>query len=386
MSSTIRDLENLNSRQLQSAERRHKRDLRNIDNSYQDLKADLKKTQAVELVDIQHENLRTIDNEQAKKEKVLMEMKGHLEQTSKMTDRELAEIEKHAVAKKEKIAQNLSIDRERQITMHQLYLEDENDRFNSAIRDVNSEGNHRLSDMKLRMNEEVQAMDGTHQDKLRTKKNEFAANFKQDEIAYDRMKTGQEQQFARARQKMNLTQQREMSKLTNEHTGHLEKEETNYRKAYKGQDLQFEKKFGDQLKVHEESYQSLKAKNDSLLNGLKESLSSSIALVSQKNDDPFYQFETLSPKLKQLEDGIEITVKVPEHAKNDVQLTTNGKEAIISFNRRFQDASRSNEGVINKVSKVESFTTRLPTDNVLNPKSVKSKYEDGVMTFTVKKA
>lgn len=386
MSNSIRDMENLHSRQLQTAERRHKRDLRNIDNSYQDLKADLKKTQGQELVDIQQEHLRTIENEQAKKEKVLAEMRGHLDQTSRMTEKELSSLKKNVEAEKGKIATNLATDRERQITMHQLYLEDENDRFNTAIRDVNSEGNSRLSDMKLRMNEEIQEMDGRHQNKLRDKQDEFVKSYRSTEAQNERIKTNQEEQFKRDRLKANLTQQRELTKLTDEHTHHLSNENENFRKAYRNQDLFFEKRYEEQLKGHEETFQKLKAKNDTLLNSLKENLSSSIALVSQKNGDPFYKFETLSPKLKHFDDHVEISVEVPEYSKKDVQISFNGKEAILTMNRRYQDAARTENGTINKVSKVESFSTRIPTESVLNAKSVKSSYEDGVLTFSVKKA
>lgn len=386
MSNSIRDLENLHSRQLQTAERRHKRDLRNIDDSYQDLKAELKKTQAQELVDIQHQNLRTIENEQAKKEKVLAEMKGHLDQTAKMTEKELSSLKKNAEIEKGKISEKLATDRERQITMHQLYLEDENGRFNSAIRDVNSEGNSRLSDMKLRMNEEIQEMDGRHQNKLREKQDEFVKSYRFTEAENDRLKTNQEEQFKRDRTKLNINQQREITKLTDEQTHHLSKKDENFREAYRKQDLFFEKRYEDQLKAHEDTFQKLQAKNESLLNGLKESLSSSIAKVSEKNDDPFFKFETLSPKVNYQEKEVKISVEVPEYAKKDVQISFNGKEAILTMNRRYQDASRSESGVINKVSKVESFSTRIPTESVLNPKSVKSSYDDGVLTFTVKKA
>ena len=79
-------------------------------------------------------------------------------------------------------------------------------------------------------------------------------------------------------------------------------------------------------------------------------------------------------------------MKVPEHSKTDVQLTINGKEAIVSFNRRFADASKEADGTINKVNKVESFTTRLQTGHFLNAKSMKSSYEDGTMTYVIKKA
>jgi HSP20 family molecular chaperone IbpA len=114
---------------------------------------------------------------------------------------------------------------------------------------------------------------------------------------------------------------------------------------------------------------------------LKETLETSV----KRSDDPFYKFTQLDPTLKQFEDRVEVSVKIPDHAKTDVQLTIHGKEAIINFNRRYDD-SRKENGSTNKLHKVESFTSRLMTNHHLDPKSVKSQYVDGVMTYIIKRA
>jgi HSP20 family molecular chaperone IbpA len=83
---------------------------------------------------------------------------------------------------------------------------------------------------------------------------------------------------------------------------------------------------------------------------------------------------------------VEIAVEIPEHSKQDIQLTINGKDAIVSFNRRYSDANKVEDGTINKISKVETFTSRLPTQHFLDAKSVKGTYENGVMNYVIKKA
>jgi HSP20 family molecular chaperone IbpA len=105
----------------------------------------------------------------------------------------------------------------------------------------------------------------------------------------------------------------------------------------------------------------------------------------KRSDDPFYRFTELKPTLKEFEDRVEIKVEVPEHSKSDVQLTLHGKEAILSLNRRYDD-TRKDGFITNKLHKVESFTTRLGTSHFLDPKSVKANYQDGVMTYIVKRA
>jgi HSP20 family molecular chaperone IbpA len=174
--------------------------------------------------------------------------------------------------------------------------------------------------------------------------------------------------------------------MTKTHTDHIEKRDGEYRKGLKDQDLFFEKKYEAQLGRHAEDYKTLEEKNKKLVTDLKENLTKEITKTANRLDDPFYKFEKLKPTLKHFEDRVEISVEVPDHSKQDLQLTTNGKEAVLNFNRRYADASKDESGAINKINKVESFTTRLRTDYHLDAKSVKATYDDGVMTYVIKKA
>ena len=104
-----------------------------------------------------------------------------------------------------------------------------------------------------------------------------------------------------------------------------------------------------------------------------------------RSDDPFYRFTELKPSLKKFENHIEISVPVPEYSKSDIQLTINNKDAILNFNRRYDDVRQ--DGVsTNKLHKVETYTTKLTTDFFLDAKSVKSTYKDGMMTYEIKRA
>src|SRR5690606_1610117 len=94
--SEIRDLERLNSRQLETVKRRQAREISNMETAHQDLKAELKKAHQGEVIDLQQENLRMIAKEAEKKEKVLAEMRDHLQQTQQLTDKELKQLKKNA--------------------------------------------------------------------------------------------------------------------------------------------------------------------------------------------------------------------------------------------------------------------------------------------------
>lgn len=386
MSSAIRDVEKLNQRQIETAKRRNERELKTMEANHQSHRAELQKTQASELVDLEHAHHGQINQQAIRKEKVLEEMKNHLEQTKDLTEKELKSLkeaaEKDLVNHQRRLLQN----RERLNSDNGLYLEELNYRFNESAKKVSADGKKRVDDVKTKMQDEYQNTESYFQDKINKKTNDFTTRFKHDDMNYKMMKDHQDNQFKKERMATNVRQQTELQKMTNSHTGHIEKRDQNFRKGLKDQDLFFEKKYADQLSKHQNEFKTLEEKNKNVLEGLKSSLTKEVTKAATRSDDPFYKFETLKPRLKQFEDRVEVEVEIPDHSKQDVQLTIHGKEAIVAFNRRYNDAVKMEDGSINKINKVESFTTRLPTSHILDAKSVKSSYENGVMTYVIKKA
>ncbi len=386
MSGAIRDVEKLNQMQLEAARRRNERELKTIQSSHTDMKVDLKKTHDNEIVDIQDNNHRQVSNEATKKEKVLEELKTNLSKTSEMTEKQLKELKTNADRERVEIHKKLSSDRERINAEHELFLEELNDRLNSESRKVTIDGKNRVEEVKNSLLDEARDTEQYHLGKIQTQTEAHTSRFQTDEKNYKNLKYNQDQQFKKERQSTNQRQQVEIGKLTQAHTDHIEVRDTDYRKGLKDQDLFFEKKYGIQLEKNNGQFKLLEEQNKKLIAGLKEDLTKELSKSAARNDDPFYKFESLKPRLKTYEDRVEVEVDVPDHSKQDVQLTLNGKEAIVSFNRRYTDASKTQDGTINKINKVESFTTRLQTNHFLDAKGIKSSYDNGVMTYVIKKA
>lgn len=386
MSGAIRDTEIINQRKLDSVKKRNDSDIRSIQNAHQEYKADLKKSHESEIVDIQNEHHRSVAEEANKKEKVLSEMKGHLQKTSELTDKELRALKVNTEREKVETQRKLSIDRERINAQNELYLEEANNRFNAQAKKVNYEGKGRVEDIKSNLQAELSQTEEYHQNKIQNKTEEFTTKFKRDELTYQQLKDNQDNQFKKDRLSTNTRQIQQLDKLTTSHNSHLEKTDNEYRKGLKEQDLVFEKKYESQLKHHNGEFKVLEEKNKQLIDGLKTELTTEIEKASTRKNDPFFKFETLKPRLKQFEDRVEVQVDIPEHSKQDMQLTINGKTAILSFNRRYNDAAKDPNGTINKINKIESFTTRLETGHFLDAKSVKTSYENGVMNYVIKKA
>lgn len=386
MSNVIRDVEKLNQRQIETAKRRNERELKTMEAAHQDHRTDLVKTQEQEIIDIQHSHHGRINQQAQKKEKILEEMRHHLQQTKNLTEKELKSLEEMTQKEKIELQQKLAMDRERINAENELYLEELNYRFNNSSKKVSQDGRKRIEDTKNNLSEQYYQTENYYQDKLRNQTNEYTTRFKEDDRNFQRLKDTQVNQFKKERLTTNLNQQTQMKKMTETHMNHIEKRDQNYRKGLKEQDQFFEQKYAAQIEKNNSNFKMLEEKNTKVIEDLKASLSKELTKRAARNDDPFYNFETLKPKFKVFEDRVEVSVGVPEHSKEDIQLTINGKEAIVSFNRRYTDATKLEDGTINKINKVESFTTRLPTGHFLDAKNVKSNYEDGTMTFVIKKA
>ena len=386
MSGAIRDTEKLNQRQIETLRRRNERELKNIENNHSDYKADLKKTHELEVVDIQDVNHRQVTQEATKKEKVLEELKTNLNKTSELTDKQLKELKTNADKERVAVHQKLSADRERINAEHELFLEEINDRLNTQTRKVTVDGKNRVEEVKNALLDEARQTEQFHQGKIQTQTEAHTTRFHADEKNYKNLKYNQDNQFKKERLTTNQKQQVELGKMTKTHTDHIEVRDTDYRRGLKDQDLFFEKKYGVQLETNNKQFKVLEEQNKKVIAGLKEDLTKELSKAAVRNDDPFYKFEKLQPKFKVLDDSVEVQVEVPDHSKQDLQLTLNGKEAIVSFNRRYTDASKAEDGTINKINKVESFTTRLQTGVILDAKGIKSNYDNGVMTYVIKKA
>ena len=386
MSGAIRDIEKLNQRQIESAKRRNERELRTLEGAHQKYKSELKKANDGEIVDIQDQHHRQLNVEAEKKEKVLSEMKDHLQKTTEMTDKELKSLKQNAEKERVDTQKKLSVDRDRIAGEHELYLDDLNDRYNVSARKVNLEGKNRIETMEQEMAQNYSEKEAFNSRKLNDQRNQNASLLKQDSDLYKKNKDNQDKQFKNERLNTNNRQQIEMSKITQTHVHEMEKRDDNYRKGLKEQDKFFEDKFKNTLQAHNANFKELDEQHNKVVESMKTNLTKEITKTASRLDDPFYKFDALKPRMTKFEDRVEIQVDIPEHSKQDVFLTTNNKEAIINFNRRYVDANRTPEGVINRINKVESFSTRLDTAMILDPKSVKSSYENGTMTYVIKKA
>ena len=382
---SIQDIQKINARQVEALQRKNSRDITRIEQGHDELKSEMKKSNATDMVNMRHENNKQVNSENEKKAKILEQMKEHLDNTQKMTDIRIKDLKENTSQVQKVEFDKVSANRERVKAEDEIHLEDLGHRFSTRQQKMVEDSQNHLEKTKEEKGQEFSETEGRLQTKLTKQNNDFTQRFKEDSLKQHVIKDDQDKQYKKERMSTHLRQEGEVNKLTTTHNKTLETRDKTFRKGIKDQDEVFEKKYGQTLNDQTENLKRLGDLNNKVLSKLKGDLSETLKASVQRSDDPFYSFIELKPTLKQFEDRVEISVVIPEHAKTDVQLTMHGKEAIISFSRRYDDTRKEAE-TSNTLHKVESFTTRLLTSHHLDPKSVKEKYSDGVMTYVIKRS
>lgn len=383
--SGIKDVERSHSRLIETLNRKNEREQARMNEVHAQNKAEIRKQQAQDLVDLQEDNDRHITSENERKDRILSKMKGNLNESKRLTDKELKELAEYKNKETNDIQVKFANDRERISGEHNEHLESMNDRYNQAVRRVSLEGQDRIDNMNHHQNQQYADRASFQQKRLDHQHQEFTSRFKKDSENYLKMKNDQEKTFKKERMDLHRHQDGEVRKMTQSHEKNVKDRDTLQRQDLKGQEAFFEKRYAETYKRHNEHFKVLDEVHDKVVKKMEADLTKEVQFKQNRADDPFFQFVELKPKLEHTETGVRIQVKVPDHSKQDLQLNLNDKEAIVNFNRRYIDNQKDAQGNVSRVSKIETLTTRLQTGVHLDPKSVKHSYQDGVMTYEIKK-
>ncbi len=139
------------------------------------------------------------------------------------------------------------------------------------------------------------------------------------------------------------------------------------------------------VKEHDDILASLKTHFDLDVKKMVEQTASKKKTVNDKAEDPFYSVKTLSPKITNDKNEVMVSLKVSEHEKENVHLSVQGRGIKMTLTRKFTDGFKDEDGMINHSTKNELFSKEFPSIDLLNPKLVDQKYENGVLTYRIQK-
>ncbi len=171
-----------------------------------------------------------------------------------------------------------------------------------------------------------------------------------------------------------MVQKGEMQYLENHHKDLLSQKQKDFQIRYE-----------NMAKEHETILADLKTHLDADVKKMVEQSATQKRMISSKADDQFYRVETLNPSMVESEKDYSVSLKVPEHEKENVHLSVHGREIKMTLTRRYSDSLDAEDGSSNKSTKNELYSKEFSAKEILNPKSITQKYENGVLTFKILK-
>ena len=147
----------------------------------------------------------------------------------------------------------------------------------------------------------------------------------------------------------------------------------------------FKIRYEKMVKEHNELLTSLKSHFDIDVKKMVEQTSSKKKTLENKAEDSFYSVVTIDPKITEDKNELTVSLKVSEHEKENVHLSVQGRKVKMTLSRRFSDNYNDETGKTNRSTKNELFSKEFPSIDLLNPKLVDQKYEDGVLTYRIQK-
>lgn len=171
------------------------------------------------------------------------------------------------------------------------------------------------------------------------------------------------------------SQQAEYQKLVKNHQG--QKKATNE---------QFEKEYNNILASNNIKLGSLDERTKGVVQKLKEKFLQNANLILEKSKDPFYQFKRVKPLVEDKGDHYVLSVDLPEHEKNNVQISGKKRNLKLTFNRFHEVEFKDQPNVTNIAKKRESYSTTTAVKDIVDADKIEKYYQNGRLHFTIPKA
>lgn len=109
-------------------------------------------------------------------------------------------------------------------------------------------------------------------------------------------------------------------------------------------------------------------------------------IIEDRVADPFYRVDKLMPKMVEDVKSVVVSVPVADYEKENVHLSTQGRTIKITLSRRYSDNLNDQDGSINRSTRSELYSKEFKTIDLLSPKDITQSYNDGILSFKIKKA
>ncbi len=174
--------------------------------------------------------------------------------------------------------------------------------------------------------------------------------------------------------------------IKNSNVSQLSKQQENHKLLIKQKDDVFKDKYKKITEQHNQALELIKERNKKEIEGLKRTFESERAYIENITQDQFYRSSKLTPVIKDMEKHYEVSIKVPPHEKEMVNLSGDKRKISISVTRRFQDRTEDEaSNTVNRTSRSESFQQEFNVRDIVDSSRIVSQYQEGILKFIIPK-
>lgn len=386
MSDPIRSNTQAQVRLSQKLQRKQSQELESLSKRHQAEVSDVKRIQAQDLAEIRDQHQREIAEQVDRKEKGLEALRDSLEKTRKLTERESQQLLARTQEKRSATLAQSNDELQRVTNAYADKIDDVNIRQNDVLQDLYREGQLKSAEIQDRNRVVAQTQEQEWQGRIDQQRQQFGHTYQSEAKKFETLTRQQQDQSQRQIKDTQTKNETRLSTMNQQHVALEEKLTNQNQKSLSEKEQYFEKKYQRQQQQHFAAEKHLQELQDRALAKTKDDLNQRVTVEQRRSSDAFFAFTEMPAKLEERPEAYVLRVRMPEYAKEEVQVTVNQKELVVTSNRRYQDERRDQDGVVRKVNKVESLVSRLPVDSVLNPKKVTKEWVDGEVVFTVQKA
>lgn len=364
----------------------HTNEIEKIRNSHNLRKSELKNSFRAELGTRRNESDKRLILENIKNEKVLNDLKSSIQDVKEITAKERNNIQ---TAHDKKITGSKAIFEEKYTNLAE--------KQNLLLQEIDQQSKIDTKKMARRHKLNREEITGANKNNNEVLKQTHLSQTQINKDAYSKKKNAQTDKFHNAL----LIQKKNHNKdfVTTERTH--QNGVKNRNEVYKKTDLQiqengkkritqskkrFENAYNADFKKSENTLQHLTRNKEKILNNLKSMFKKEVKLEIDRDKDPFFQFQKIAPKLEPLENGsgYGLTIETPKDFAKNFQVTGSNRELKITMQRNYKFKNTEDSGEFNSVSKVETYTTKVPVKQIIDSNSITKTYSDGKLKFDIK--
>jgi len=261
-----------------------------------------------------------------------------------------------------------------------------NDTTNNQLKDLQEKSNRTLKSEhhSTKLYLDKSAID--HESTIRNQEQEFKNAQKMSKQMYDQKVDLQKVEHNNNISKQHAKNNIEFKEREKIHANQLKVLEDHHKEILKQKNITFRDKYDTMANGHKSIIERMQQRFKSEVEGLVNVHAQYKEVFNSKSDDDFYHVSKLEPLIEDVGENYLISLEVPPHEKENVRFSAHDRKVSLSLTRRFTDRSIDEDGGINKSRRSEVFSKDFSVDEIVNPKKVTQRYQDGVLSFMVAKS